>query len=717
MLPVKAGILPIAGFLLAPLLMGAGPGIQFFDRATVRHKAEPGVMMSVAERGGRPLLRVSSAATRGKVRVTLEPDHGYWDLSFYTDISATLRNLSGSPLNVSLRIENEGADERSNAITGSVEVAAGGSAVLEMPLTRPIGHMADGSPLILIGMRSFPWANSRKPALPRIDPRKVTRIAVNATGTKGPVRFELTALNLHGSTEMKPAPGKPVFPLFDEFGQYIHWEWPGKTHSVDDMRVRLEEETADLARHARPQEWDEYGGWASGPALRATGAFRTEKYQGKWWLVDPNGKLFFSYGPACVQLSGDPTTIDRRRNYFAWLPDEKDPRYKDFFSSVEVRDDFDFGTGSVRTFSFLQTNLLRKYGEQWREESAEMAHRRLASWAMNTLANWSDLEVCRMDRFSPSRRGRTPYTQPVGFRGAPSLRGRQGRSFHDPYDPRFAEALRSGMKELAELTAEDPWCIGYFVQNEVPWNGQNIFRGSLESPPDQPAKQALVRLLVEKYRTVGRLNTAWKTSLASWQAVLDGRDFSRVALPDKDVDDFYLAFMEQYFKTVRGVVKEVAPKRLYLGCRFHSWQRMKIPAIAAARYADVVSVNLYITPKEMAEFTYPNGLDVPVVIGEWHFGARDRGQLDCGIRAVANQKERAEAFGAFMRAALAHPQIVGAHWFRYHDHPSAGRAGGDSRSNSQNGLLDGVDTPYMETIEAARSVGHALYRLRAGLER
>jgi hypothetical protein len=431
-------------------------------------------------------------------------------------------------------------------------------------------------------------------------------------------------------------------------------------------------------------------------------------------MVDPNGKLFFSYGPACVQLNGDPTTLDRRRNYFAWLPEPTDPHYKDAFSSAEVREDFDFGTGSLNTFSFLQANLFRKYGENWREESAELAHRRVASWAMNTMANWSDLEVCRLDRFHPGRKGRTPYTLPVGLRGAPSLKGRPGTTFHDPFHPAFAEAIRNGMKEVAELTADDPWCIGYFVQNEVPWNGQNIFRGALESPADQPAKQALVRLLQKKYASVNKLNAAWKTTLASWQALQDGRDFKGAALPEKDVDEFYLVYMEQYFKTVRSGVKEVAPKHLYLGCRFHSWSRMKIPAIAAAKYADIVSVNLYATAKELAAFTYPNGLDVPVVLSEWHFGARDRGQLDCGMRAVANQNERADAFRDFMKVALANPQVVGAHWFRYHDHPPAGRAGGDSRSNSQNGLIDGADTPYYETIEAAREIGQGLYGLRLG---
>jgi hypothetical protein len=698
----------IANFFLAAL------AINFFDPATVRHTAAPGNTATVAIHDGRRALRVNGPADRAEASVSLVPAKGLWDLSFYTDIAGKFRNLSGTPIKVSLRIENQGFAESGNAIAGSAEIAAGGDAELKMQLTRPIGHLADGSELILIGMRSFPWATSRKPARPKIDPRKVARITVTATGDKGPIRFEVSGIEPFGSTTMIPAAGKPVFPLFDEFGQYIHWEWPGKVHSVDDIRLHGQEESADLAAHPRPTDWDEYGGWATGPSLRATGAFRTEKYQGKWWLVDPNGKLFFSYGPACVQLKGDPTIVDRRRNYFAWLPEENDPMYGPFYATTNTRDDFDFGTGLQRTFSFLQTNLVRKFGGNWREESAELAHRRVASWAMNTLGDWSDLEVCRMDRYHPNRRGRTPYTLPVAFRGAPPLGGRPGSPFHDPFHPGFLDALRNGMKDVAELTAKDPWCIGYFVQNEVPWSGPGIFRATIASPADQQARQALLRFLQEKYGSVDRVNAAWKTKFASWEALRNNRDFSRIAFPEADVDGFYLLFMESYFKGVRSVIKELAPDRLYLGCRFNAWGRMKIPAIAAAKYADVVSANLYFTAKELEGFRYPDNLDVPVLIGEWHFGARDRGQLDCGMRAVENQKERAEAFRAYMRAALADPRIVGAHWFRYHDHPSAGRADGDSRSNSQNGLVDPLDAPYQETIEAAREIGSSMYRLRVG---
>ncbi len=78
-----------------------------------------------------------------------------------------------------------------------------------------------------------------------------------------------------------------LFPMIDRFGQYRHRNWPGKTQTLDDLRRQREAEQKDLQEHPGPKGWDTYGGWMDGPQLRATGFFRVEKYQGRWWLVDP----------------------------------------------------------------------------------------------------------------------------------------------------------------------------------------------------------------------------------------------------------------------------------------------------------------------------------------------------------------------------------------------------------------------------------------------
>jgi hypothetical protein len=101
-----------------------------------------------------------------------------------------------------------------------------------------------------------------------------------------------------------------------------------------------------------------------------------------------------------------------------------------------------------------------------------------------------------------------------------------------------------------------------------------------------------------------------------------------------------------------------------------------------------------------------------VIIGEFHFGALDRGLFHPGLVPVKNQQQRADRYKGYVEGALANPLIVGTHWFEYKDEATAGRFDGE---NYQVGFLDVCDSPYPETIEACRSVGYRMYERRLGL--
>jgi hypothetical protein len=98
---------------------------------------------------------------------------------------------------------------------------------------------------------------------------------------------------------------------------------------------------------------------------------------------------------------------------------------------------------------------------------------------------------------------------------------------------------------------------------------------------------------------------------------------------------------------------------------------------------------------------------VPLIIGEFHFGALDRGLFHPGLVPVADQRARAESYKAYVAGALRHPQFVGCHWFQYQDEPTTGRV--YDEENYQIGFVDVADTPYAETIQACRDVGYHLY--------
>ena len=81
---------------------------------------------------------------------------------------------------------------------------------------------------------------------------------------------------------------------------------------------------------------------------------------------------------------------------------------------------------------------------------------------------------------------------------------------------------------------------------------------------------------------------------------------------------------------------------------------------------------------------------------------------------TASQSARAEAYRSYVQEVARHPSFVGCHWFQYQDEPTTGR--GYDEENYQIGFVDVADTPYRETIDAARAVAGKLYSIRLGSE-
>src|SRR5262249_41105062 len=154
-----------------------------------------------------------------------------------------------------------------------------------------------------------------------------------------------------------------------------------------------------------------------------------------------------------------------------------------------------------------------------------------------------------------------------------------------------------------------------------------------------------------KYDSIDALNRAWGAGHASWDALLNSQAAPDPKKASADLAAFATKTAEQYFRVCREAVKEVAPNNLYLGCRF-AWVNDRAVR-AAARYCDVIGYNLY--QDGVADFRLPGGIDRPVVIGEFHFGALDRGPFHPGLRPVDNQRQRGEAYRRYLRGALANP--------------------------------------------------------------
>jgi hypothetical protein len=483
-------------------------------------------------------------------------------------------------------------------VRGYLLLAPGGSGTLRVLARRR--QLSPAARAEFPGMHGIPggkmslWAGLDEPLLARQVRVFIVDPATDAT-------IGISQIRPFGSSQIPDAPG--FFPFIDRYGQFKHKGWPGKVHTDADLAAARAREDADLAAHPRPPGLDRYGGWAEGPKLPATGNFRTEKYRGKWWLVDPEGRLFWSNGIDCVGFVQSLTPIRGRERFY------EDP---------------------APLGDFLARNLQAKYGSDWRAVATDRLLTRLPSWGLNTVGGSSDASM--------GEKRRVPYTLQLrsGTRAAPP----------DPDSAPWAANLRRILTEAAAKIRGDPWCIGFFVDNEI----------HVSSDP------------------------AW---------------FGR------------------YYHQVSAIAREVMPEKLYLGSRldYHDWPEVpefrKEIVRQAAKYCDVISFNFY--KFTLADVALPPGVDRPALVGEFHMGALDRGLFHPGLRSVVNQEQRAEAYRLYVESALQNPAIVGAHWFQCYDEATTGRFDGE---DYQIGFLDICDTPYGETIAAARDVGRRLYSLR-----
>src|SRR5690606_7837805 len=142
-----------------------------------------------------------------------------------------------------------------------------------------------------------------------------------------------------------------------------------------------------------------------------------------------------------------------------------------------------------------------------------------------------------------------------------------------------------------------------------------------------------------------KLNAKWSTDFRSWKQLSIAKE-----LPEKAADDaqeFEKRLIDKYYSECAKAVEKYAPQKLYMGSRLHCHyypddRREEYIIQIAAKYCDIISFNRY---RFLAEdLVLPPGIDKPIIIGEFHFGALDRGYFHTGLRGVANQQQRAEAY-------------------------------------------------------------------------
>jgi hypothetical protein len=391
---------------------------------------------------------------------------------------------------------------------------------------------------------------------------------------------------------------------------------------------------------------------------KATGFFYIDKDEdGRWWTIDPLGRGIVLTGVDHVRYEGHWSSRAKENVHYE-TNKKKFPKVKD-----------------------------------WEEDTLK----RLKKWGFNMLGAGCDSKLFRRglvhtiflkmgDILCFNTNDDATWICPNEKRPC--------SAFPNVFHPDFARHCEFYAEKKCKQNRNDPWLLGYFIDNELAWwgrgeNSTGLFDAVMKKDEAHTAKIALRKFL--KDRGV--------TGEAS----------------ENDKIEFLRLAAELYFKHTTEAIRKYDSNHLVMGSRFagvhgaHSvvWE-------VAGKYCDLVTFNIYpwadldrnvvrvgrnLKTKRVIDAFQEvyNNVKKPILITEWSFPALDSG-LPCLAGAGQRfrfQKDRTRATELFAKTMLRVPYLLGYSYFMWVDEPPEGIS--DAFPEDSNyGLINLYGEPYPE---------------------
>jgi agarase len=382
-----------------------------------------------------------------------------------------------------------------------------------------------------------------------------------------------------------------------------------------------------------------------GPAdLGATGFFRVEEVDGRWWFVTPDGRRFISKGINHIRYDG----------YYC----------------------------PALGYSPYERAVKELYGstEGWAEATRE----RLIDWGFNTVGSWSNWEELQP----------MPYTLNLNLARLGGANWRTGE-FLDVFDPAWEEAAKEHCKKICGPLKEDPYLIGYFTDNELHWGPDwrgfetmlDIYMAMPESSPGHRAAKDFKKEH-EGSRREAELEFARVVARKYFEVTSN-------AIREADPNHLVLGCRFHALGVPSGVIEEAGRYFDVVSINFYDMLPRLVTAISE------LFGNVPMATDWMAEYARLSGK--PVLLTEFSYRAMDSGMPNTqgAGSVVITQKQRAGRFERYAMESLSTPYIIGYHWFNYMDEPWLGRSDGE---NGNYGVVDGKDRPYQTMVERMEKI-------------
>lgn len=406
---------------------------------------------------------------------------------------------------------------------------------------------------------------------------------------------------------------------------------------------------------------DEYGGYMA-KTYEATGFFHTRQIDGRWWIIDPLGHPYICKGMAVFTMGGS----DRQKEAGA-------KRYAN-----------DKGLSAAECWAQQEMDFLRGYG-------------------FNGLGAWSTVDVVRKAEHP------MPYTvivSPMGRYRGDHIK-RYGGKYHQAgwqhyrfdlamvFDPQFDRYVEKEISRI-EKYKDDPYLLGYFTDNEIPW--------MLDA--------------LDRHLTLLAKDEAAYLAVKEWFDARKGHKATADEITPEDREAFLYFYIETYLAKVHAAIRKIDPNHMYLGCRFtQQKQELISKAIfqASGKYMDIISINHYHKwqpeAAQMAQWAEWSGK--PFLITEFYTKGEDSGlpnNTGAGWN-VHTQRERGWFYQNFTMELLKSRSCVGWHWFKYMDNDPQNLKTDESNRDSNKGVVKWDFEPYTELLDEMKQLNDNVWSL------
>ena len=381
-----------------------------------------------------------------------------------------------------------------------------------------------------------------------------------------------------------------------------------------------------------------YGGF-KGEKHDATGFFHAKKTGKRWWLIDPEGHPFIHVGVVAVSPPGGKNTP---------------PNWGDVTSDLLHDHGFN-GTGAWSE------------NERIRKSKRPVVYTKI--W--NFMSSYG------------SRRG--GMYQKSGHMGYPG-------DCIFVFDPQFEAFCDEYAKRLVS-TKDDPWLLGHFSDNELPFY-QKSLDNFMKLPKTDPGRKAVDAWLTERRKKHPEDKT----------------------LHDGKRQEFLGFLAERYLRITTAAIRKYDPNHLCLGPRFDYQALQSEPLFeAAGRHLDVIAANYYHqwspNPEQVKDWVEWSGK--PFLVTEWYAKGMDSGFANTSGAGfvVKTQADRGRFYQNFTLGLLESGGCVGWHWFKYRDNDPNDKHADPSNIDSNKGIVTLGLEPYVPLMQAMHELNRQVYSL------